>query len=321
MYTCGRRTTMSTRRPSCGPWSPERVPGWRIAFLASFMTLVAVLVAGCSAGTLSASRSRAPSPAATVAATATTPPITGITPGAEVQRGCASAGGSRLSIAEVQVGTWDSWQQLPSDLPLKPLPTSMAKDVGNLALNAITVELDLATPAGSAPGYVCAITVRMVSYQPLAVPIPNVTRNCSDHAYLDPGGADYAGDCGFVTAPPASAATAFAQSAPGTTITVPIQNSVAPGHPAVFPPAGGGAAKIWLTLKVAASGQYTFVVGLWQDTSGPTLATTVKETFDVDAQHEWTGLSCKDPPWQAQLPPPTNPPTPLLCPGAPPAMA
>ena len=258
-------------------------------------------------------------PAPTATATTTKPPITGVTPPAEVQRGCASSGGSTLSIAAVRVGTWDSWQQLPSDLPLKPLPTSVAKDVGNLALNAITAELDLTTPASSAPGYICAITVRMVSYQPPSAPILNITRTCSDHAYLDPGGADYAGNCGFVTAPTATATTVFTESVPGATITMPIKNVAAPGHPAAFPPPAG-AAKIWVTLKVAASGHYTFIVGLWQDNSGPTLTATVNETFVLDAAHEWTGLSCKYPNMQAQLPPPTNPPTPLLCPGAPPAM-
>lgn len=241
-------------------------------------------------------------------------------PSARVQHGCTSSGGASLRIAEVRVGTWDSWQQLPGDLPLKPLSTSVAKDVGDLALNAITVELELAMLANSAPGYVCAMSVRMVSYRPLAAPIPNITRNCSDHPYLDPGGADYVGACGFVTAPAATATTAFTQSAPGATITVPIQNSAAPGHPAAFPPPGAATSKIWLTLKVAASGHYTFVVGLWQDSTGPTMTATVNETFVVDAQHEWTGLSCKDPQMQAQLPPPTDPPTPLLCPGAPPAM-
>lgn len=254
-------------------------------------------------------------------ATATTPQLTSVTPGAQERRGCASSGtGSRLSIAEVRVGTWDSWQQLPGDLPLKPLPTSVAKDVGDLALNAITVELDLAAPASATAGYVCALSARMLSYQPLAAPIPNITRNCSDHPYLNPGGADYVGACGFVTAPAATATTAFTQSVPGATITVPIQNSAALGDGKAVGRPGAAASKIWLTLKVAASGHYSFVLGLWQDSTGPTLTAVVNETFVVDAAHEWTGLSCKDPQMQAQLPPPTDPPTPLLCPGAPPAM-
>lgn len=258
-----------------------------------------------------------------MAATATTSPLTGVTPVAQARRGCASSGGSPLSIAQVQVGTWDAWQQLPSDLPLKPLPTSVAKDIGDLALNAVTVEVDIATTTSSAPGYVCAVTVRMLSYQPLAAPVSNITRNCSDHAYLDPGGPDYAGNCGFVAAPAATATAAFAQSVPGATITMPIQNAAAPGQPAAFPPPGAGASKLWLTLKVAASGHYTFVIELWQDTSGPVLpalTATASETFVLDAAHEWTGLRCADPTMQARLPPPTNPPTPLLCPGAPPAM-
>lgn len=313
---CGRRTTTWTRRSARAWAESRRAPGWTIAAVAFIVTFV-ILTAGCTSGILAASGTKTPAPTAPVPARSLTIVAP---PSARVQHGCTSSGGASLRIAEVRVGTWDSWQQLPSDLPLKPLPTSAAKDVGTLALNAITVEVDLASPAASAPSYVCAITVRLVSYRPLAAPIPNITRNCSDHPYLDPGGADYVGACGFVTAPPATATTAFTQSAPGTTITVPIQSSAAPGQFANFPPLGAGGSKIWLTLRVAVSGRYTFVVGLWQDNSGPTLTATVNETFVVDAQHEWTGLSCKDPKMQAQLPLPTNPPTPLLCPGAPPAM-
>lgn len=328
-HICGQRTTMWTKVVTAGPSpvrgrgepchalrAPDHPGGQRIAALVLIAAIAALLLGGCATGNRGASATRTPAPRSTAPA-ANSPPLSGVTSDAQAQRGCSSSSaGSRLSIAEVRVGTWDSWQQLPSDLPLKPLPTSIAKDVGNLALNAITVELDLATPASSAPGYICAITARMVSYQPLAAPIPNITRNCADHAYLNPGGPDYVGNCGFVTAPTATATTVFTQSAAGVTITMPIQNVAAPGQPAAFPTPGAGASKIWLTLKVAASGHYTFVVGLWQDNTGPSLTTKVSETFVLDAAHEWTGLSCKDPKMQAQLPPPTNPPTPLLCPGA-----
>ncbi len=253
--------------------------------------------------------------------TATMPPLPGVTPGADVVSACAGAHGSPLHLGQTGIQTYYSWQALPSDLPLKPEPIAVARTVGTVALNTITVDVGVIPPATTAPGYLCAVTARIAAYQPLAAPIPNVTRACSDHPYLDPGGPDYGGDCGIIPGPPASAAITFASSASGTTVSIPLQNALAPSQPAAFPPPNGGSSHVWIYLKVPASGTYTFVIGLWQNQSGPTLTAAVSEEFNVDAAHEWTGQACTLPDMQAQLPPPTNPPTLVLCPGPPPPLS
>ena len=271
-----------------------------------------VLLAGCGSGTGATSTPTSPP-------TPTAPPLPAITPDARVLSACAGSAGSPLSVAQVQVGQFDGWQELPATLPLKPLPISTAKVIGNLALNRVTVDLTLSGGSSSAPAYLCAATFSVIAYQPLDAPIPNVTRTCSDHAYLDPGGADYGGDCGVLSAPPASAEVTLSASLVGTTLTVPVANAARPGQPASFPGADGNA-HIWIALTVAEPGAYTFVVGLWQDRSGPAARAEVSERFDLNAAHEWSGQACTAADMQTQLPPPTDPPTPLLCPGPSPAL-
>ncbi len=294
---------------------------WRHSLRRSMAALILALVALLSVGCVDGSPTAHPSstPTAHASPTASIAPLVGITPNAGVASLCGAAHGSPLGIAQVQVGQYDSWQVLSSDLPLKPQPVSVAKVLGNIALDTITVDIGLATPKAPATGTVCAITARIVAYQPLAAPIPNVTRACSYHAYTDPGGADYGGDCEPIAGPPASATVAFASDIPGTTINVPVQNDITPGTPAVFPAPNGTAAHIWVSLHVPASGTYSVVFGLWQNQSGPTLLAAITEPFNLNATHEWSGIACTTASMQAQLPPPTNPPTSLLCPGAPPA--
>jgi hypothetical protein len=287
----------------------------RPALLALAIAL-AGLAAACAPGNSNEQATRTSVPAPTP--TATVPPLTDVTPGPATLAACAGQAGSRLSIVSTQVGPYDSWQELPSDLPLRPEPISVAKVVGNLALSTITVNIALTTPPASAPGYICAVTVRLVAFAPLPAPLPNVTRNCSDHAYFDPGGPDYGGDCGVVAGPPATASVAITGTMPGTTVTEPIANAEAPNRPAAFPSPDGRASAVWLTLKVPTSGQYAFIIGLWQDASGPRLEAEAADTFDLSPAHEWTGQACAEPAMQAQLPPPTNPPTLVLCPGPPP---
>jgi hypothetical protein len=77
---------------------------------------------------------------------------------------------------------------------------------------------------------------------------------------------------------------------------------------------------IGIALTVAEPGVYTFVVGLWQDRTGPAARAEVSERFDPNAAHEWSGQACTAADMQAQLPSTTNPPTPLLCPGPSPAL-
>jgi hypothetical protein len=307
--TCGQIIAMSTEPASRGGRRPRR-------WLVGFAVVLSLLATGCASGTHLGTGS---TPTPRTSPTATVPPLTDVTPGADTLSACAGPTGARLGITQTRVGLYDSWQQLPSDLPLRPEPISIAKVVANIALNSVTVEMDLTTLPVAALGYVCAVSVRVAAFQPLAAPIPNVTRTCSDHAYLDPGGADYGGDCGVVTGPPATASVTIPTTTPGATVTVPIQNAEAPGKPAAFPRADGGASKVWIVLKVAASGTYTFTIGLWQAASaGPTLTTVVTDLFDLEAAHEWSGQDCTQPSMQAQLPPPTNPPTLVFCPGGPP---
>ncbi len=282
------------------------------------MALAAILAAGC-AGDNSVTNTSA-TPTVAPAPTATAPALTGVVSGADVAALCNGPAGAALGIGEVRVGAFDAWQVLPASLPLQPQPIAVAKVSGNTALSSVTVDIGLDLSSSTSPGYLCAVTARIVAYEPLAAPMPNVTRTCSDHAYLDPGGADYGGDCGSQVGPPASAAIRFAGSAPGSTVTVPIQGNAGSGRPATLPSPDGRASHVGVVLAVPASGVYTFVVGLWQDRSGPTRTVQVSETFNLDAAHEWSGQFCTTPAMQAKLPPPTNPPTPLLCPGDPPAL-
>ena len=288
---------------------------WRGAVI----ILVALTAMGCVSGCANAPTVillPAPSP------TATMPALPAVTPNAAIASICAGNGGSSLGIEQVQVGTLDSWQALPNDLPLKPEPVSVAGVTNNIALNVITVDVALSMPVPSASGSICAVTARIIAYQPLAAPIPNVTHTCSDHAYQDPGGPDYVGPCGgFATGPPASADIAFASSLPGTTITMPIESDLTPGRPATFPSPDGRSADVWIGLRVPVSGIYTVVFGFWQNASGPSLRVEMREEFNLNAAREWSGQACTLSSMQALLPPPTNPPTLLLCPGGPPPLA
>lgn len=283
------------------------------------VALAALLASGC-AGDGSAARTHAPAtPAPTPSAPA--PTLGAVVAGADVAAECAGPVGAALGIGDVRVGTFDAWQVLPASLPLQPEPETVAKVSGNVALNAVTVDAGLVSAAPASPAYLCAVTARILAFSPLAAPIPNVIRSCSDHPYLDPGGADYGGDCGTELGPPATAAIHFAGAEPGSTVTVPVQGNAGQGKPATFPATDGRAARVGVVLTVPVSGFYTFVIGLWQDKDGPARTFEVSETFNLDAAHEWSGQFCTTPAMQAQLPPPTNPPTPLLCPGSAPALA
>jgi len=75
---------------------------------------------------------------------------------------------------------------------------------------------------------------------------------------------------------------------------------------------------IYIVVPVA--GTYTVSISLWQDRSGPTV--TMSDVTDTllfkQALHEWGGQACTTPDMQALLPPPTDLPAPLICPGPPP---
>lgn len=323
--SCGRTSTTPIRycakigSAHCERGAPRGNPRLRgFRWHAAIFTLMAVMlvVSGCAGTGSVAPTSKTP---AASAPTATTPLLLDVTPGTDALSACTGSGGTPLDILQIQVGTFDSWQELPEDLPLRPETPSVAKVLANIALNAVTVDIALSTPRATAPGYLCAVTARIIAYRPLATPISNVTRSCSDHAYLDPGGPDYGGDCGVLVGPPASAGLVLPSSQPGTAVSVPVK-SATPGRAAMFPSLDGRAPGIGIELKVPASGTYVFVIGLWQDSSGPIQTVVVSEQFDLGATHEWSGQACAQPDMQGQLPPPTNPPTLLFCPGSAPAV-
>lgn len=306
-YSCGPTTTM--------PHSKRMLH----RYVALPVLAVALLVVGACAGAGTVTTAP-PHPTAVPSPTASAPALTGVAPSASALVACGGSAGAPLSLGQVQVGTFDAWQVLPATLPLKPLPTSVAKVTGNVALSHITVDVGLNPSSATSPSYLCAVTARIVAFHPLAASIPNVTRSCSDHAYQDPGGADYGGDCGTELGPPATATIHFPDSTPGTTVTVPVLSSAGPGKPAAFPSPDGRAPRVGVVLSVPASGDYTFVIGLWQGRNGPVRTLQVVETFNLQAMREWSGQFCTSDAMQAQLPPPTNPPTQLLCPGAPPPL-
>lgn len=282
----------------------------------ALVVLIALVVIGCEQGPTRVGVGA--SPTAPVAAAGTVPALANLTPGPAVARACQRSGGAPLHLGPVQVGTYDSWQALPGDLPLSPQTIAVAKPLANIALRTITVAIPVLAAAPGTIGDICAVSARITAYASLAAPIPNVTRACSDHPYLDPGGADYGGDCGPGPGPAATAAIAFSATAPGTTISEPVTNAAAVGMPAVFPPVGNGTSAVWIALSVPVSGTYTVTIGLWQSLVGPSLRLAVTDQWDVDAAHEWSGQACTLPTMQAHLPPPANPPLSLLCPGAPP---
>ncbi|HEV2239288.1 MAG TPA: hypothetical protein VGR57_21710, partial [Ktedonobacterales bacterium] len=74
-----------------------------------------------------------------------------------------------------------------------------------------------------------------------------------------------------------------------------------------------------VTIKVPQPGTYTFGFTFWQDSSGPTVSSVnaVEEFAGGQFLHEWGGGQCTSATMQAQLPPPTDPPTHLICPGPP----
>jgi hypothetical protein len=110
------------------------------------VVVVAAVVTGCASG--GSSQGAAPSPTAVASPTATMPALPDVTPGAGALAACAGAGGTPLSLGQIVVGPFDSWQELSSDLPLKPELVTTAAVIGNLALSGITVDVIDPMPTG-----------------------------------------------------------------------------------------------------------------------------------------------------------------------------
>lgn len=237
---------------------------------------------------------------------------------------CTSAPGARVSVPWTHVGVFDGdWQALPSNLALKPQPGALSVDHqqnATLALKGVTLSVGLNAPANGGVGNVCAVTVKIVSYQPLSAPIPNVTRTCSDLPWANPGGVETGADCGATGVANGRADLVLTSTAVGASASSAFHdvNNPQSDQPMQVPSSGGQQASVWVYIKVPASGSYVFRVGVWQDRSGPVVFTTLTATFVVDVLHEWSGQACAAPAMQTQMPPPSNPPSLFICPGDPP---
>lgn len=280
----------------------------------------------------------------TLAPTATTvPTATSLPAGAST---CGENGGTPLSVSAIRftragTGDIDYSERLADDLALRPqvagnvayvLGTPVNTNVPGVALKDLGVfDLTIPAPSASQPGYICAVTVRIVSFQPLPGPATNVYHPCVGQSYADPGGWYPSSACtasqipagsGTVTLPNANAGTTATGAITGTPV-----NGQPSNQPAVEPPPPGNADQlpppptdVVVGVKVPQAGTYTFAISLWQDRSGPSITmpdVTLQFLFGR-ALHEWSGEACTRADMQSQLPPPTNPPTRLICPGPPP---
>src|SRR5262249_27608976 len=138
-----------------------------------------------------------------------------------------------------------------------------------------------------------------------------------DLPWDNPGGVETGADCGAIGGINGVAQVAFTSPAAGTSAASAfhdVRDTQSTGPVQVLPGASQPASVI-AHVEVPASGTYTFSVGIWQDRLGPTVFTSIKATFVVDALREWSGRACADPAMQAQMPAPTNPPSIFICPG------
>jgi hypothetical protein len=189
------------------------------------------------------------------------------------------------------------------------------------------IRVQVTVGAASQPGILCGVTVRITAFQALSAPVPNVYHECVDQVYLDPGGYHPSTACPAFPAPSGYAGVlALPSSAVGATVTAPMEGlhsdfSPDPSRPAQIPPDTSHSANYFMVgVTVPAAGTYTFAISLWQDQSGPTVSMpAVTDTvLFKQALHEWGGEQCTTPDMQALLPPPTDPPAQLICPGPPP---
>jgi hypothetical protein len=288
------------------------------------MTAVAALVTVCLLSACAAGPDAAGKPTVTMTPSATLTPAPTATPVSDPMAVCTSDPGARVGVLLTHVGALDGgWQALPSNLALKPQPGALSLDNqqnASLALKGVTLWAALGVRAGAATGNICAVTVKITSYHPLSAPIPNVTRTCSDLPWVNPGGVETGGDCGAFGGAGGRADLAFASTAVGTSVSVALHdlNNLQSMQPVQVSADSNQQAGVFAHVEVPASGTYTFSIGIWQDRSGPVVFATLQATFDVNARHEWSGRACATPAMQAQLPPPTSPPSTFICPGDPP---
>jgi hypothetical protein len=239
-------------------------------------------------------------------------------------RACTSNGGATLSEPQASINDLQLLGvRLPDDLPLKPVldPTAGTQNAVSMN-NSVSLNYTFALPPTQQVGYICGVTVQILSFQPFSAPLANVTLPCVDQFYLDPGGWNPSTACPAGTRPAGSAQVVFSESAPGDTTTAAVTNPwVQSMQPGQIPSSAGSNYPAWITvgIQVRAAGTYTFSVNFWQTSAGPSIAApNVMLAFSLGHYvHEWGGQQCTASTMQTQLPPATNPPSHVICPGPP----
>ncbi|HEX8032736.1 MAG TPA: zf-HC2 domain-containing protein [Ktedonobacterales bacterium] len=319
---------------------PPRGPTRQLSVIGA---VAAVLLIALFAGTIYALHGRqGAQPTASATATSTVAPTATIAPTATPlpsgASACGESGGTPLSVSKIHFARYGSadlyyYARLADDLALRPQITSdVVSNAPGVALkdNAI-FDLEIPAPPASQPGYICAATVRIVSFQPLPGQATNVYRPCVGQNYYDPGGWNPSTACPASPIPAGSGTVTLPTADVGTSATGAISgytsNFQPSNQPAVEPPPLNSDSShspyptdVIVGIKVPQAGTYTFAIGLWQDRSGPSITmpdVTLQFLFG-QALHEWSGEACTQADMQSQLPPPTNPPTRLICPGPPP---
>lgn len=299
----------------------------------ALIVLVCALLMACGQGTgHSASVAKvtsAATPTATVPATPTA--VTHTAPDV-----CTSTSGAALSLQETLQQTIAShasadrggWERLPDDLALKPqilsqiIPTAYADYADSTYLN-----LAVNPPPDQQIGYICGVTLRIVSFQPLTSPATNIYQPCVAQTYYDPGGFHPPTSCRAHPIPGGGATLSLDPSAVGTEVTVPVRSFVEDSTTHAFVPSSSAGVfdhshmELSIGFKALQAGTYTFVLNFWQDRSGPTITTesaSVQFLFQ-QATREWGGSYCQSSDMQAQLPPPADPPLQVICPGGAPS--
>jgi hypothetical protein len=267
----------------------------------------------------------------TVSDTATASPTVSASPtpasGGSPAVFCGSDGGAPATIAAARIGLDEPLavsthtERLPDNMPLKPQRLDQVQFTGEVEKGASVVfGLDATVPT-SQHATVCGVTAKLVSFQPLTAPIPNIYIGCKGQFYSDPGGWNPSTACPGLPLAPAVGSVAFTSTSPGATasgiVTDPSQQTPTP---AVLPypvQAPYGQYAVLIGVQVPQPGTYTFSFGLWQDRSGPRYSgpSIAAEPIFTSALHEWSGAACTAAAMQSQLPPPSNPPAEIICPG------
>jgi hypothetical protein len=291
----------------------------------------AVALAGALLMSLSACGNASTTAKVVSSPTAISTPTATPTPALIAPALCGTDGGSPVSVTGAGTsGIYAAdFEHLPDEWTLTPhsFPRDTqypAVTIGSGVLLYIYPSIGTATQ----PGIICGVTVRIKAFQALSGPVPNVYHECVDQVYLDPGGYHPSTACPAFPAPSGEAGLlTLPSSAVGSTVTAPMDGlrsdfSPDPNHPAQILNDMNGQLRPYLgiDIEVPVAGTYTFAISLRQNRTGPTV--TMSDVTDMllfkQALHERGGGPCTTPGMQAQLPPPTNPPTQLICPGPPP---